>query len=99
MNNRVREASASRSSTEDAIGSAAPLLDVRMKPGDASDQHSHPCYRLHAITGGRVKLTDASGESAEVEIQPGDTMWTEAEEHSALNVGSTELHALFVEQK
>lgn len=75
------------------------LLDVRMKPGDASDQHSHPDYLLHAITGGKVKLTDASGESAEVEIQPGDTMWREAEEHSALNVGTTELHALFVELK
>lgn len=44
-----------------------------------------------------MKLTDASGESAEVEIQAGDTMWREAEEHSALNIGATELLAIFVE--
>ena len=75
------------------------LLDVRMKPGDASDQHSHPDYVLYAITGGKVKLTDASGQSAEVEIQAGDTMWREADEHSALNVGTTELQAIFVELK
>lgn len=75
------------------------LLDVRMKPGDSSDQHSHPDYLLYAITGGKVKLTDASGQSVEVEIQAGDTMWREAEEHSALNVGTTELQAIFVELK
>ena len=75
------------------------LLDVRMKPGDESEQHSHPDYLLYALEGGKVKLTDASGQSAEVEIQAGDAMWREAEEHSALNIGTTELHALFVELK
>ncbi len=75
------------------------LLDVRMKPGDESAQHSHPDYLSYALEGGKVKLTDASGQSAEVEIQAGDTMWRETEEHSALNVGTTELHALFVELK
>jgi quercetin dioxygenase-like cupin family protein len=75
------------------------LLDVRMNPGEESAQHSHPNYLLHALQGGKVKLTDASGQSAEVDIQAGDTMWREAEEHSARNVGTTELHALFVELK
>jgi quercetin dioxygenase-like cupin family protein len=75
------------------------LLEVRMKPGDESAQHSHPDYLLYALTGGTVKLTDASGQSAEVPIETGDTMWREAEEHSAKNVGSTEVVALFVEMK
>ena len=75
------------------------LLEVRMKPGDESSLHSHPNYLVYALEGGRVKLTDASGEGAEVEISPGDTMWREAEEHSARNVGDTELVALFVELK
>jgi quercetin dioxygenase-like cupin family protein len=74
------------------------LLDVRMKPGDESAQHSHPDYLLYALEGGKVKLTDASG-SAEVDIPAGAAMWREAEEHSALNVGTTEVHALFVELK
>ena len=75
------------------------LLDVRMKPGDESAQHSHPGYLMYALEGGTVRLTDASGQSAEVPIQAGDTMWREAEEHSAKNIGTTEVHALFVELK
>ena len=54
---------------------------------------------MYGLEGGKVKLTDASGQSAEVELQAGDTMWREAGEHSALNVGTTELRALFVELK
>ena len=75
------------------------LLEVRMKSGEESAQHSHPDYLVYALQGGTVKLTDASGESADVEIQAGDTMWREAEEHSALNIGATELLAIFVELK
>ena len=75
------------------------LLEVRMKPGDESAQHSHPNYLVYALEGGTVKLTPASGDSAAVEIQAGDTMWREAEEHSALNIGTTDLVALFVELK
>jgi quercetin dioxygenase-like cupin family protein len=75
------------------------LLDVRMRPGEESAEHSHPNYLLYATEGGRVKLTDPSGQSAEVDIHAGDTMWREAEEHSALNVGTTEIRALFVELK
>jgi len=75
------------------------LLEVRMKPGDESAMHSHPDYLLYALSGGKVRLTEGSGESAEVEIAAGDTMWPEAEEHSALNTGTTELVATFFELK
>ena len=75
------------------------LLEVRMKPGDESAMHFHPNYLVYALEGGRVKLTAASGESAEIDINAGDTMWREAEEHSALNTGDSELVALFVELK
>ena len=75
------------------------LLEVRMKPGDKSALHSHPDYLVYALSGGRIKLTAASGDAGEVEINAGDTMWREAEEHSALNVGDTELVALFIEMK
>ena len=39
------------------------------------------------------------GETFEVDIHQGDTMWREAEEHSALNIGTGELRALFIELK
>jgi quercetin dioxygenase-like cupin family protein len=75
------------------------LLDVRMKPGEESAQHSHPDYLLYAHEGGRVKLSDPSGQNAEVDVPEGAVMWRDAEEHSALNVGTTEIHALSVELK
>jgi quercetin dioxygenase-like cupin family protein len=75
------------------------LLEVRMAPGAESALHAHPDYLVYALAGGKVKLTAGSGESAEVDINQGDTMWRDAEEHSALNVGETELVAIFVELK
>ena len=75
------------------------LLEVRMKPGDMSAPHTHPDYLVYALQGGTVKLTDGSGDSADVEIRAGDTMWREAEEHSAQNIGATELVAVFFEFK
>ena len=73
------------------------LLEVRMKPGEESAMHSHPDYLLYALSGGTVKLTAGSGESGEVDIAAGDAMWRDAEEHSALNTGTTELVAMFFE--
>lgn len=73
------------------------LLEVRMAPGARSELHSHPNYLVYALSDGTVELADASGQGAEVEIRKGDTMWREAEEHSAVNVGPTEMRALFIE--
>ena len=75
------------------------LLEVGMTPGAESALHSHPDYLVYALSEGKVKLSDASGQGGEVEIHAGDTMWREAEEHIALNIGSTELRALFIELK
>ena len=75
------------------------LLEVRMDAGVDSALHSHPDYLVYALSGGKVLLSGASGEGAEVEIKPGDVMWRESEEHSARNVGTEALHALFVELK
>lgn len=75
------------------------LLEVTMAPGTESELHSHPNYLVYALSGGTVRLTDASGQGGEVEISQGDTMWRDAEEHSAVNTGSTEVRALFIELK
>ena len=75
------------------------LLEVRMKPGAASALHSHPDYLVHALTSGKVRLTGADGEGGEVEINAGDSLWRDAEEHTARNIGDTELVALFFELK
>jgi hypothetical protein len=54
---------------------------------------------VYALSSGKVRLSGPSGEGADVDIHKGDTMWREAEEHSAVNIGGEELRALFIELK
>jgi quercetin dioxygenase-like cupin family protein len=77
----------------------ARVLDVRMKPGESTTIHSHPDYVVYLLSGGKVKFTSPSGESAEVELPAGASMWRKAEEHATENIGTTEVHALFFEPK
>jgi beta-alanine degradation protein BauB len=75
------------------------LLDVRVRPGDGSEMHSHPDYLVYNLTDSRVAFSDASGQTQEVELKAGDVMWREAEDHAARNPGDTELRALLFELK
>jgi quercetin dioxygenase-like cupin family protein len=77
----------------------ARVLDVRMKPGESTTIHSHPDYVVYLLSGGKVRFTSPSGESAEVELPAGASMWRKAEEHATENIGTTEVHALFFEPK
>jgi beta-alanine degradation protein BauB len=74
------------------------LLEVRLEPGAKSELHIHPNYVSYALSSGKVRLTDASG-TIEQELHQGAASWHEAEEHSAENVGTTEIRALFIELK
>ena len=77
----------------------ARVLDVRMKPGESTTIHSHPDYVVYLLSGGKVRFTSPSGESAEVELPAGASMWRKAEEQATENIGTTEVHALFFEPK
>jgi quercetin dioxygenase-like cupin family protein len=77
----------------------ARVLEVSMEPGDSSEMHSHPDYLVYMLADGKVKFTTPSGETAEVELTAGMSMWREAEEHSTENVGPTAIHGLFFEPK
>ena len=77
----------------------ARVLDVRMKPGESTSIHSHPDYVVYLLSGGKVRFTSPSGESGEVELPAGASMWRKAEEHATENIGTTEVHALFFEPK
>ena len=61
------------------------LLEVRLEPGAKSELHSHPNYLAYVLSGGK--------------LHEGENLWREAEEHSAENVGTTEMRALFFELK
>ena len=75
----------------------ARVLEVRMKPGESTSIHSHPDYVVYLLSGGKVRFTSPSGESAEVELPAGASMWRKAEAHATENIGMTEVRALFFE--
>jgi quercetin dioxygenase-like cupin family protein len=75
------------------------LLEARLAPGDSSVMHAHPDYVVYNLVDGKVRFTSPSGEPQEVELPAGATMWRDAEEHSAENVGATELRSLLFELK
>ena len=77
----------------------ARVLDVRMKPGESTSIHSHRDYVVYLLSGGKVRFTSPSGESGEVELPAGASMWRNAEEHATENIGTTEVRALFFEPK
>ena len=75
------------------------ILDVRMKPGDKTEMHSHPAVVACAITGGKFKFTSPDGQSMEIELDSGTAMYMDAVEHATENVGTTDGHVILVELK
>ena len=75
------------------------VLEYRLKAGEKEPMHSHPAGVVYVLSGGKVRFTSPSGESAEVELPAGASMWRKAEEHATDNIGTTEVHALFFEPK
>lgn len=75
------------------------LLEARLRPGDSSAMHGHPNYVVYSLGDSTVTFTSGSGESVEVALKAGQTMWREAEEHSAKNLGTSDVLALLFELK
>ena len=76
----------------------ARVLEVTMEPGARAEIHSHPDYFVYFLAPGKVKFTNASGETQEVEWPAGTSMWREAEEHATENLGGP-VRAIFFEPK
>lgn len=75
------------------------VLDVRLKPGEKSPEHFHPAMLIYAIEDGKVKFTFPDGRSEVVDLEAGDTIYSEAITHAAENVGTKDIRALNIEFK
>lgn len=75
------------------------VLETVSNPGDRELQHSHPANIVYVIEGGKLRITTPDGKSTDVEFKTGDTLWREPVTHSAVNIGTTRLHAIIVELK
>jgi quercetin dioxygenase-like cupin family protein len=58
------------------------LLEVIMQPGDSSEMHSHPGNLLYVLSDGKVTFTDPSGDTADLAVTAGTSMWMEATDHA-----------------
>ena len=75
------------------------VLKIVTKPGQSSLLHSHPDMVLYAVTDCDWKLGSESGESVDVHIKAGESMFLEAVSHTALDIGQAGSEAVAVELK
>ena len=75
------------------------VLEVRAKPGDRTELHSHPAMVAIAITDGKFRFGFPDGQSAEAELKLGEAMYLDPVEHTTEITGTGEVHALLVELK
>lgn len=72
---------------------------VTIKKGAAIPLHSHPQHVISVIAGGKLEVTDKDGKVTVLDLQPGQTLFSEAVTHSAKNVGRTTIQAFVTELK
>jgi quercetin dioxygenase-like cupin family protein len=75
------------------------VLEYRDKPGDKTNQHSHPDFVLYTLSTFKRRLTFGDGRSGERTAAPGQTSFSEAQIHIGENVGDTDTHVLMIELK
>ena len=75
------------------------VLEVRGKPGDKTELHSHPAQVAIALTDGTFRFTSPDGQPMEAELKAGQAMYLPPVEHTSEITGTTEAHALLVELK
>ncbi|MEU1283583.1 hypothetical protein [Kitasatospora sp. NPDC005856] len=75
------------------------LLEARLQPGAATALHHHRDYLVYNLADGQASFTDESGETTDVPLVAGETMWFPAVDHSTHNTGGTEVRSLLFELK
>ena len=75
------------------------VLGTRTGPGDSSNMHSHPNMVDYAISDCTWALTGSDGTTGLVAVEAGKTVYLDAVDHSAHDVGAIGSHALLIELK
>ena len=75
------------------------VVEMRLKPGEKDEWHSHPNETVYFVTGSKVKIALEDGNVVEAELPDGHVMWHEAWTHQVENVGTRDLKAIIVERK
>jgi len=74
------------------------VLEYTDQPGDRTTPHEHPNSVMYTLSSFRRRLYSGDAET-DLAFSAGATGWLPAQQHSALNIGDTPTHAIFVELK
>jgi len=74
------------------------VLEYRDVPGDRTQPHGHPDSVMVTLSAFERRLWSGERE-VEVALPAFEARWLDAQEHSGLNIGSTDTHSVFVELK
>jgi hypothetical protein len=75
------------------------VLEYKDKPGDKTNEHSHPAFVLYAVGPFERRIMLPDGKTLDRSFKGGDVMFSEAQTHMGENVGSTPTHVIMVELK
>ena len=73
------------------------VLGTRTGPGDSPEMHCHPSMVGYVISDCTWALTGLDGTTVLVAIKAGKTVYLDAVDHSAHDVGTIRSHALLIE--
>ena len=75
------------------------IVESRYAPGSTSNMHSHPDLVAVALTPAKARFTLPDGQSVDMELQAGETLFLESTEHTIENTGTAEFRVILVELK
>ena len=75
------------------------VLDTRYGPGVKSEPHTHPDLVAIGLTRSTARLSLTGGQTLDLELAEGESLFVEAQEHTVENTGTSELHVILVELK
>ena len=75
------------------------VLEFRGKLGDKTEMHSHPPLVALALTHGQFRFLSPDGQSMDIGLKAGETMYLDAVDHGTEVLGTSEVHGILVELK
>ena len=75
------------------------VMDAVLPPGYKERLHRHPPYVMYILSGGKVRLNSATGQTRDSEFTAGDVFYSDGVTHWAENTGTSTIRVLLVEMR
>jgi quercetin dioxygenase-like cupin family protein len=75
------------------------VMSIEFKVGESAAMHSHPNHVFIVQAGGKLRITNSDGTSADADLKEGDTLYMDACSHEATNIGNTVIRGMVVEMR